>query len=734
MKKQYTPFITGLFLTSFILLSFNFLSAQCNVNDKYDKIVSGYHSSIALKATGTFGCWGQAIKSDGTSDALTPEDINSTNYTALGSATPLKAAIGGAGGGGKDQYILLTTDGLYAWGAKGNVLSTSLLNVTAFTKIGTPTGGDATTKLPTGVNPSDVAMLFATYQTLALLTNGGNVYIITQTSANLQGDGSSTVSATTWHKVKTDATHDLTNVTAIRGQVSNGTYNAFMALTSSGQVYVWGSSVYLNDGNTSASKNYATQLSLPAEFSTYTAKLIGVTGGIKNSSSVKNTFFVLSSSGHLFALGDNSRRQCGDFATTERKTWVTVKSDASTNFSNISFFSCQEHNASSSPGVAAITAGGDLYTWGENEGLMLGRTTAGTLYDPGIPLGFTQGTDKALTTELGGHTLVYLKVGSSQFCYVGHKTNGSMGDNTSASTNLNTFDCTNTPQNFVVCGSATVVASTVTSTISASQTTIMADGSSTTIITIQLKDLNGNNLTSSGGTIVVITSAGTLGDVIDNNNGTYTVTLTSGNAVTTATINYTINGSLADKTASVSFEAPTTLPLNWMQVLAYRQNKTVKIIWSTNNEVNVKAFDIDRSLDAINWTTIISNIPAANTTGTKYYQQIDTAYNSKALLYRIRQADFDRHYSYSSVLMVAAVTGNTNITLFPVPAKNTFHLGNITPGQINKIQLININGEVLRTWQLLQSAYDIQDIPTGIYTLRIETTDGIIQKLQFSKQ
>ncbi|MBS1654481.1 MAG: hypothetical protein JSU05_06540, partial [Bacteroidetes bacterium] len=584
MKKHLNLGIYSLFLITIFLFSTKFLSAQCNVNDKYDKIVSGYHSSIALKDNGTYCTWGSDMTSSGASDQYSPQDINSTNYSGL-TGTIYKAALGGKSAGtAVDQAILLTSDGLWAWGISGNVLKSTYKSTAAFGRISSPAGGlgSTTLGLPTGVNPSDVQEMFATYQTLIILTKivnnvGGDVYILTQTSLAVEANGGTagTAGSSSWQKVKINSSTALTNVTAVRGQVYNTSNNAFIAVTSSGQVYTWGNTTYLGNSTAIAARNYATLMTLPQENATnIIPKMIGVTGGgASGSTTVTNTYYLLSNSGNLFALGNNSQKQCGDFTTTERTSWVQVKKSSTSGdyLTNINFFSCQEHNASY-PAIAAVTENGLLYTWGNNSSGMLARSDNGavggnlttTTYDPGLTAGVS-GT--VITAEMGGHTLVYLKEGSNQFCYAGHYTNGSMGDggtgnNGSSAASTLTLNCSSTP-NIAICGYVPIAASAINSTISASQTTIMADGSSTTIITIQLKDVNGNNLTSSGGTVTVNTNAGTLGDVVDNNNGTYTVILTSTNTVTTATISYAINGSPADKTASVNFEAPSTLPLNW---------------------------------------------------------------------------------------------------------------------------------------------------------------------------
>jgi gliding motility-associated-like protein len=527
------------------------LAPGCDPSNLYDKIISGYHQSVALKSDGSYVAWGQDMRSTGNTDALSPIAITVTNYPNL-TGTPLKSTIGGQGSSGKEQFILLTTTGLFAWGTEDYVLDATLTSSAAFARITSPSNSE-TTGLPLGVSPLDVKMMVASYQTLAILTNNGNVWVLNQLSSNIQGDGSA-LSATTWRQVKKNASAFLTNVVSIRLQVSSANENALMALTNDGEAYVWGSSVYLNNGGTATSKNYATLLSLPAEFnSSNQPKIIGVTGGIKGTAGVKNTFYVLSYSGTLYSLGDNSQKQCADFTTNEAKNWVIAERLNGTNFTDIATISVQEHDASF-PGVAAITNSGNLYTWGENGGLMLGRTTDGSAYDPGLPLGFTSGTDKALYAELGGHTLVYLKEGSSQFCYVGHKVGGSMGDGDATDTNINTFNCSGTPS-LSICGAVAVAADPTKSTITANPTSILGNGTTTSTITVQLKDSSNANLTGSGGTVLVTTTAGTLGTVVNNNNGTYTVTLTSSTTAGTATLGFSINGTTATATTTVAFTA-----------------------------------------------------------------------------------------------------------------------------------------------------------------------------------
>ena len=89
--------------------------------------------------------------------------------------------------------------------------------------------------------------------------------------------------------------------------------------------------------------------------------------------------------------------------------------------------------------------------------------------------------------------------------------------------------------------------------ITANPNSIVADGTSQSVITVQLKDSEGTNITTSGGTLVLGASAGTLGPVTDNNNGTYTAILTSSTTPGSAIIVGRINGDLISDSEFVNF-------------------------------------------------------------------------------------------------------------------------------------------------------------------------------------
>ena len=87
------------------------------------------------------------------------------------------------------------------------------------------------------------------------------------------------------------------------------------------------------------------------------------------------------------------------------------------------------------------------------------------------------------------------------------------------------------------------VASAATSTVTRSPVSITADGAATSTLTVQLQDVHGNNLASSGGTVTFVApTLGSIGVVTDNTNGTYTATYTAGMVTGVETITPKLDG------------------------------------------------------------------------------------------------------------------------------------------------------------------------------------------------
>jgi adhesin/invasin len=103
-----------------------------------------------------------------------------------------------------------------------------------------------------------------------------------------------------------------------------------------------------------------------------------------------------------------------------------------------------------------------------------------------------------------------------------------------------------------------VVASAERSTLDVTPASQPADGASAASLLVTLRDANGNPTGTSGGTLALTSSIGTLSEVADHGDGTYTATLTS-TTIGMAVVHATLAGASLSDSAAVEFTRPPSV-------------------------------------------------------------------------------------------------------------------------------------------------------------------------------
>lgn len=409
-------------------------------NLEYDNYVSAFHQTVVRDIDGSLKIWGERTKADGNSSWLVPTSINAGNYPGL-TGTPLKVAIGSFGVN-QAQFVLLTSDDkLWVWGKEGFLVDDTLTSGTAFQQL--------SIGLPAGVTANNVKMLFGTHEAIILTTCSGDVYVLAGLSA-LRGAGGAG-SSTAWSHVEKQAGGFLTGIVAARGCAESA-----IALDASGNLWVWGKS--WNGTTASATRNRAVSLTAPSGASG-AIKMIGAT---YSAYTFLPSYYALYTSGALYTLGNNDYGQLGNWNTTSQNTWVQPRYTSASGpvMNDIKWISPNEHDRGY-PATNVLTNGKVIYNWGSESGNMIGRgsnNSGPSIVNPGQPGNFQSGytNTNVVAVESGGHTTMLLRECTSTFGYVGHRTEGSMGDNSTVDAYDPVYHFnTNAVQ---VCGSPTLTA------------------------------------------------------------------------------------------------------------------------------------------------------------------------------------------------------------------------------------------------------------------------------------
>lgn len=204
-------------------------------------------------------------------------------------------------------------------------------------------------------------------------------------------------------------------------------------------------------------------------------------------------------------------------------------------------------------------------------------------------------------------------------------------------------------------------------------------------------------------------------------------------AVSDANIN-PINGIVyTPGTVTISTALPANL--SWFSATKNRNSVTVK--WTTADEKNTAKFEVEKSNNGINFSSIFKTDAAGNSSVAKNYSFEDASANflvNPIAYYRIKTTDNDGRFSYSKVVLVKNDNKTGNLTFYPNPVKDQMHIQ--IKSEISEqilAQIIDYTGRVIleQRVQLNEGStsfsLNVSKLITGNYMLSIKGNKTITQ-------
>jgi Secretion system C-terminal sorting domain/FG-GAP repeat len=166
-----------------------------------------------------------------------------------------------------------------------------------------------------------------------------------------------------------------------------------------------------------------------------------------------------------------------------------------------------------------------------------------------------------------------------------------------------------------------------------------------------------------------------------------------------------------------------------------QKGKTAKLDFVTENESAMCCFDIEKSSDGFNFSTI-GTIAATNTSRTVAYSFVDAAATAHNQYYRLKIKSTDGQIEYSNIQLLKNDKA-TEILVFPNPTTDVLQL------QLNKVydnmnvQIINSAGQLVKRFNMAATnqtiTIPVQNLAAGKYWLHLQG-GGERQVLQFEKR
>lgn len=194
------------------------------------------------------------------------------------------------------------------------------------------------------------------------------------------------------------------------------------------------------------------------------------------------------------------------------------------------------------------------------------------------------------------------------------------------------------------------------------------------------------------------------------------------------------NSSLAADRFMLVFRKATVVPVMFVNISATRNSDmTNQVNWKVDNELNLREYVIERSINGRHFSDIGNTQLIANNGGIATYGFQDERPFNGVNFYRIRAIGSNGHIQYSNIVKVDPVKFATGITVNPNPVQDNsikIYFRNQPKGNY-KLQLINLIGQVILNANVYvdqsEFVYIVRPekvLAKGVYQLNIIKEDG----------
>ena len=184
-------------------------------------------------------------------------------------------------------------------------------------------------------------------------------------------------------------------------------------------------------------------------------------------------------------------------------------------------------------------------------------------------------------------------------------------------------------------------------------------------------------------------------------------------------------------------DGSTPLPVTMSYFKVNCVEEDVEVIWQTASEHNSDYFQLETSLDGVNWE-IGQTLPAAGFSQELLnYNAVDQDASRNQKYYRLKQVDFNGAFEMYGPLKADCAIESTSIGLQPNPCETevTISIASKKATDLN-YTLISPEGKVLETKQIAVHSgitlytFDVSHYPSGMYMMQFDVNDKrFIKKL-----
>lgn len=179
-------------------------------------------------------------------------------------------------------------------------------------------------------------------------------------------------------------------------------------------------------------------------------------------------------------------------------------------------------------------------------------------------------------------------------------------------------------------------------------------------------------------------------------------------------------------TIQMNMSMSCTLPVILSFFSGEYNNNAVKLSWKVESQSAFSHFEIERSTDGRNFSTI-GNVALS---GNDLYNFADINLTSGSIYYyRLKMIDIDGNFKYSNIVVIRTDGGKNKIMIYPNPASDFINaeLGKNAKGDYN-LQLVDVAGRVVNSLTVKKGqpgqlvTIQRNGLASGVYVIKIIST------------
>jgi len=186
------------------------------------------------------------------------------------------------------------------------------------------------------------------------------------------------------------------------------------------------------------------------------------------------------------------------------------------------------------------------------------------------------------------------------------------------------------------------------------------------------------------------------------------------------------NGTGCSTITDLENSCSMTLPVELSDFQVKATKKNIVLTWQTMTEKNSNVFEIQRSKDAANWTTIGLQRSKGDATTRQNYTFTDNNPIIGKSYYRLIQKDLDARIKPSDILGVAFYTDI--VTVHPNPVNDVLQITVMDDQTVDEVMVYDTTGRIAIQGTPNTNVLNVSNLSTGTYMVAIIMGENTIYK------